>query len=136
VAQPADFQKFFSLAFHSLDRVDYHENRVDRGQGAIGIFGKVVMAGGIEKVYFMLPVVELNDRLGNRNAPLLIHFHPVRSCMACRLACPHFAGLLDCTSEQKKLFSNSRLSCIGMADRRVRRRSTSCLQFFHRNYPA
>src|SRR6185369_10593203 len=48
MAQAADFEQLLRLGFDPLYGVDDHQYRVHSGQNPVGIFGKVVMTGGIE----------------------------------------------------------------------------------------
>ena len=50
VAQAADFKELLGLAFNALGAVDNHHCSVYRSERAIGIFGKVRVAGGVNKI--------------------------------------------------------------------------------------
>ena len=42
-----------------LAGVDHHHHRIDRGQHAIGVLGKILVAGGVEQVDAVAVVIEL-----------------------------------------------------------------------------
>ena len=46
-------------------------------QRAERIFGKVLMARGVQDIHFVIPVVEFHDGSRNRNTALFFDFHPV-----------------------------------------------------------
>ncbi|MDR6355338.1 hypothetical protein Q3H58_002009 [Pseudomonas psychrotolerans] len=46
VAQPADIHQGDGPGLHALAAVEHHQRRVHRGQGAVGVFGEVLVAGG------------------------------------------------------------------------------------------
>ena len=61
VAQLADPHEFFGALFDASGDVDDHQCRVDRGEGAVGVFGEVGMSGGVEQVDDAFPIGKLHD---------------------------------------------------------------------------
>ncbi len=49
-AAPAHLEELAGLRLHALGGVDHHQDRVDRGQHAVGVLGEVLVAGGVEQV--------------------------------------------------------------------------------------
>ena len=131
VAQPAHFEQFQRLALDALGDVDHHDRRIDRRQCPVGILREVGVAGGIEQVEGQPLMLEGHHRGRNRNAALLLDFHPVRTRRALAGATAHRAGLLDRARGGKQLFGER-----GLAGVRVRndRKGAARLvgQDFHR----
>jgi hypothetical protein len=50
VAQAADLEQLARLRLDALGGVEHHDGRVDRGQGAVGVFREVLVAGRVEQV--------------------------------------------------------------------------------------
>jgi hypothetical protein len=116
VAQAADVQELDGLGFDAVHRVDHHHRRVDGGQGAVGVFGEVLVARRVEQVDHALAVGELHHRAGDRDAALLFQFHPVRGGVAAGLPRTHFAGDLDGAAEPQQLFGQRGLARVGVGN--------------------
>ena len=74
------------------------------------------MSGSVQKIDFKVPVIELHDRTGHRNAALLLDRHPVAGRMPGSLPGPDSTGLLDGATEKKKFFGQCGFAGIRMAD--------------------
>ena len=48
VAQAADLEQLCRARLDALGRVDHHDRRIDGAQGAIGVLGKILVAGSVE----------------------------------------------------------------------------------------
>mmetsp|Transcript_26231 Transcript_26231/g.62007 ORF Transcript_26231/g.62007 Transcript_26231/m.62007 type:complete len:1071 (-) Transcript_26231:600-3812(-) len=116
VAGAADLQQAAGLRLHAVGRVDHHQRGVHGGQHAVGVFGEVLVAGGVEQVDDAVAVLHLHDRAGHRDAALLFDLHPVRGGMPGRLARLHRAGDLDRAGEQQQLLGQRGLAGVGVAD--------------------
>ena len=114
IPQPAHVHQLDGAVLHTLGPVNHHQGGIHRGQGAVGVLGKVLVAGGIQQVDGALPVGELHHRGGHRDAPLLLHGHPVRGGVRPSLAF-HAAGHLDGVAQQQELLRDG-----GLASVRVR----------------
>jgi len=114
VAHTAHVEQLDRLCLDALGRVDHHDCGIDRGQHAVGVFGKVLVAGCIEQVDGMPVILELHDRTGDRDAALLFHFHPVRGRVAGALAPLHGARQLNRSAEKQQLFGECRLAGVGV----------------------
>ena len=77
VAQAADVHQGDGAWLDTLTAIDHHQRAVHRGQGAIGVFREVFVAGGVQQVDHVLAVGELHHRGGDGNTALLFHCHPV-----------------------------------------------------------
>ncbi len=89
---PADLEELAGLALDALAGVDDHNDRVDRRQHAVGVLGKVLVAGGVEQVDAETAVVELEDGRTDGDAAFLLQLHPVGGRGALVLARRHGAG--------------------------------------------
>ena len=58
VAQPADLEQLARSRLDALGGVDHHHRRVDRRERAIGVFGKVFVAGRIEQIEHTSVILE------------------------------------------------------------------------------
>ena len=56
VAQAAHLHELDGALLHALGAVDDHERGVHRGQGAVGVLGEVLVAGGVEQIDDAVPV--------------------------------------------------------------------------------
>ena len=79
VAQAANLEQFAGLAFDAAGCIDDHNRTVDGGERAVGVFGKVFVAGGVEEVELQTAVFERHHRACDRYAAFLFNLHPVRS---------------------------------------------------------
>ena len=104
IALAADLDQAAGLRFHAVGRVNHHQRRVHGGQHAVGVFGEVLVAGGVEQVDHMVAVGHLHHGGRDRNATLLFNLHPVGGRMAAGLACLDRAGDLDRAREQQQFF--------------------------------
>jgi len=118
VAQAAHFQQLDGLLFHAFRRVDHHDGGVHRGQHAVGVFGKVLVAWGIEQVEHAVAVRELHHRTRHRNAALALDLHPVGGGVTPALARLDRAGHLDRAAEQQQLLGQRGLAGVGVGNDR------------------
>ena len=80
-AKPAHFEELDRLRFDAFRRVDHHHRRVDGGQHAVGILGKILMSRRVQQIDDALAVGKLHDRRCHGDTALLLHTHPVGSSM-------------------------------------------------------
>ena len=118
VAQPADLEELAGARLDALGGVDHHHRRIDGGQRAIGVLGKVLVAGGVEQIEDASPVFEGHDRGHDGNAALALDAHPVRARLAAVRLGAHFAGELDRAAEQQHLLGQRRLAGVRVRDDR------------------
>jgi hypothetical protein len=118
IAQPADVQQLDGLRFDAVDRVDDHQGRVHGRQGAVGIFGKVLVPGGVEQVDHAVAVGELHDARRHRDATLFFQLHPVTCCVAVGLARAHGAGHLDGLAKPQQFLGNGGLAGVRVGNDR------------------
>ena len=116
IAQAADLEQLAGLAFHALGPVDHHDCGIHGGQRAIGVFGKIAVAGRVDQIEAVAPEIKGHGGCRNRDAPVLFHLHEIRT-GAPRLALgAHLARHLDRTAKQQEFFRQRRLARIGMRD--------------------
>ena len=95
VAHAADLHQLFRLGFHALGAVDDHQGAVNRRQHPVGVLGKVLVPGGVQKVDLQPLIVEFHDRSGHGNSPFLFNRHPVTGGMALGFAGFNRTSLLN-----------------------------------------
>jgi hypothetical protein len=110
VAQTADLEQFACARLDALGRIDDHDGRVDGGKGAVGVLGKVLVAGRVEQVENAIAVFERHHRGHDGNAAVALDAHPVGAGLATIGLGAHFAGELNRAAEQEQLFSQRRLA--------------------------
>ena len=128
VAQPADLHQADGPRLHAAGRVDDHEGRVDGGQGSVGVFGEVLVAGGVQQIDDSPGVRKLHHRRGDGDAPLLLELHPVGGRVPRRPASLDGAGEPDRSAEQQQLLGEGGLARIGVGDDRERAPAFDLLQ--------
>ncbi len=116
VAQTADIHQGDGAWLHTLAAVDHHQRAVHRGEGAVGVFGEVLVAGGVEQVDHVLAVGELHHRGGDGNPALLLHGHPVGSGVAVGFARFHRAGDFDGLAHQQQALGDGGLARVGVGN--------------------
>ena len=62
IAHAADFHQLAGLGLDPLGAVDHHHGTVHRRQDPVGVFGEVLVTGGVEEIHLVIAVVELHDR--------------------------------------------------------------------------
>ena len=120
VPHGADLEELPRLGLHALAAVDDHDRRVRGHEGAVGVLGEVLVAGGIEDVDAAAAVLELHDRGGDGDAALLLDLHPVGHGGAAVLFALDGARLGDGPAVEQEFFSQSGLAGVRMRDDRKR----------------
>ena len=116
VPQGADFEQLPGLGLHALGTVDDHDGGVRCHEGAVGVLGEVLMAGGVQDVDAEALVLELEDGGGDGDTTLLFNLHPVgRGGTGVLLALDH-AGLGDGPAVEQELFRQSGLTGVRVGD--------------------
>ena len=126
MAHGTDFEEFSGLGLNALCAVDDHYRRVRSHKGAVSVFGKILMSGGIKNVDAKSAVLELHYGGGYGNSALLFNFHPVGGCGFCFFAFD-FACLGNCAAVKQEFFGKGGFTCV-----RVRnyRKSPAARNFF------
>ena len=112
----ANLQQTPGLRLDAVGRVDHHQRGIDGGQHAVGVFGKVLVAGGVEQVDDAVAVFHLHDGGGDGNAALLFDFHPVAGCVARGFARLDAARNLNRAGEQQQLFGQRGFTRVGVGN--------------------
>ena len=115
-AQPADVQQLDGLLLHALGGVDHHQGAVHRGQHAVGVFGEVLVARGVQQVDGVVAVLELHHRGRHRDAALLLDLHPVGGGELAAFLALDGAGHLNGAGEQQQLFGERGLTGVRVGD--------------------
>ena len=115
MAHGADLEELPGLRLDAFRAVDDHDGRVRRHERAVGVLGKVLVAGGVEDVDAEALILELQDGRGHGDAALLLDLHPVRSSGFRPLALD-LAGLRDGSAVEQELFRESGLTGVRVGD--------------------
>ena len=116
LAHAAHFHEFAGLLLDALRHVDDDDDGVDGCQRAVGVFGKILVAGSVENVYLVVAVVEAHDRGRHGDAALFLDFHPVaRGCLLDFVGFDS-AGDMDGSSVEEELFGKRCLAGIRVGD--------------------
>ena len=122
VAQAADFEQLAGLRLDPLGRVDHHDGGIDRGQRAIGVFGKIFVARRVEQVegdgFPVAGPLERHDRRGDGDAALLLDLHPVGAGAAVRPARLDLARQVDGAAFEQQLFGQRGLARVRVGNDR------------------
>ena len=118
MAHGADLEKLPGLRLDALGSVDDHDGGVRGHQRAVGVFGEVLVARGVENIDAVALVLELHDRGGYGDAALLFNFHPVGNGVARIFFALDGAGELNGASVQKELFGKRRFAGVRMRNNR------------------
>ena len=116
IPQATDFHQFNGALFHTLGAINQHQGRIHRGESAVGILGKILVPGSIEQIDHAPLIGKLHHRRGHRDAPLLLHSHPVRGRVAIGFFAFDGARHLNQLAEQQQLFGDRGLTGIGVGD--------------------
>ncbi len=116
IPQAAHVHQRDGAGLDAFTAVEDHQRRVHRRQGAVGVFGEVFVARGVEQVDHVVAIRELHDRRGNGNTTLLFHFHPVGGGMAVGFTGFHRAGHRDRLAHQQQLFGDGGFTGIGVGN--------------------
>ena len=116
IAHAADFEELQRARLDAFSAVDDHDGRIHRGERAVGIVGKILVAGRIEKVEDRVLIFERHHRGDHRNPAFTLNRHPVGTGVDPVLLGFDFAGKLDRAAKQQQLFRQCRLARIRMGD--------------------
>ena len=116
VPEAADLEQLSRPRFDALGRVDHHDGGIDRGQGAVGVLGKVLVAGRIQQVEHQAFEFKRHHRGDDRNAALALDLHPVRTRVATFALGLDLTGEVDGTAEQQQFLGQRGLAGVGMRD--------------------
>ena len=62
LAHTAHFHQLACLGFYAFGTIDHNDDAIDGSQCAVGVFGEVLVAGGVEDIDFVAVVVKFHDR--------------------------------------------------------------------------
>jgi hypothetical protein len=116
VAKPADLEQLAGARLDALRRVNHHDGGIDRGERAVGVLGKVLVARRVEQVEDQVVVFEGHHRGDDRDAALLLDRHPVGLRGAAVALGLDVTGELDRAAEQQELFGQRGLAGVRMRD--------------------
>ena len=118
VAQPADLEQLSRPRLDALGGVDHHDRGIDRGQRAVGVFRKVLVARRVQQVEDEAFVLEGHHRGDHGDAALALDLHPVGTGVAPLALGLDLAGQIDRAAEQQQLFRQRGLAGVRMGNDR------------------
>ncbi|MNF59915.1 hypothetical protein D3C84_415170 [compost metagenome] len=116
IAQAADVHQGDGPRLDAFTAVEDHQRRVHCGQGAVGVFGEVFVAGGVEQVDHVLAVGELHHRGGDGDAALLFHLHPVGGGVTVGFTRLHGTRHGDGLAHQQQLLGDGGFARVGVGN--------------------
>jgi hypothetical protein len=109
------------LRLHAFGRVYHDDDRVHGRQCAVGVFGKVLVSGGVEDVHLvgfpLVPVgqvVEFHDRCCYGDAALLLDVHPVGCRRFADFVVFHGPGHLNLATEEQEFLGQCGFTGVGV----------------------
>ena len=106
----ANLKQLPGLGLHALGGVDDHDGAVGGHEGAVGVLGEVLVAGGVQNVDAEALVLELHHGRGDGNTALLLDLHPVGGGGAGVLLALDLAGLGDGSAVEEELLGEGGLT--------------------------
>jgi hypothetical protein len=118
IPKAAHLKQLARARLDALGGIDHHDGGIDRGQRAIGIFGKILVAGRVQKVEYEPIEFERHHRSHDRDAPLAFDLHPVGTGIAPLALGLDLTRQIDRAAKQQKLFGQRGLAGVGVGDDR------------------
>ncbi len=118
VAQPADLEQLERARLDATGGVDDHDGGIDRGQRAVGVLGKILVARRVEQIEDRAVMLEGHHRGDDGDAAIALHLHPVGAGLAAARLGTHLAGKLDGAAEEQQLLGQRRLAGVRMRNDR------------------
>ena len=104
------------MAFNPFRRIQHHHGGINGGQGAIGVFRKILVAWRVQQVEHHAVTFKSHDGGRNRNPAILFNLHPVGT-RAPRIALgAHRAGKLNGAALEQQFFGQRGFAGIWMGD--------------------
>ena len=121
----ADLKQLASLGLDAFRAVEHHDRCVRGGKDSVGVLGEVSVSGRIEQVQDLLSIRELQHGRRDRDATLLLQFHPVRrGGPTITLGLDRTGTAGEDTAIEQKLLGKRRLARVGVRDDRKRSTAT------------
>ena len=116
MAQRAHLEELLRLRLDALCAVDDHDRGVRSHERAVGVFRKVLVAGGVENVHAIAVIGKLQHRGGHGDTALLLDVHPVgHGVFRAGLAFDRACGL-NAAGVEQELLGEGRLARVGVRD--------------------
>ena len=114
----AHLHQFAGLRLDALGAVDDDDDRIDGRQRAVGVFGEVLVARGVEDVDLGALVFEAHHGRGDRDAALALDLHEVRRGAFLDLVAFDRPGDVDGPAEEQQLLGEGGFTRVGVGDDR------------------
>ena len=120
VPHAAHLHQFAGLGLDALGAVYHDDNAVNGREGAVGVFRKILVAGRVEDIDFIVFVLELvvesHHGGGHRDTALFFYLHPVGGRRLADFVRLDGSGHMDGAAEEQQLLGQRRLAGIGVTD--------------------
>ena len=103
LSHTANFHQLARLCFHTFCTIHHNNYTIHSRQSTISIFGKVLVSRSIENIDFIIMIIKLHHRSGNRDTTLLFNIHPVGCCSFLYFIALHGSCHLNLSTEKQQL---------------------------------
>ena len=118
ITQPGNLHQLDGPFLYALGTVDNHQAGVYGGQRPVSVLREVFVARGVQQVHQLATVGKLHHRGGYRDAPLLLHLHPVRLGMLAGFFTLDGTCFLESLAEQQDFLGNGGFTGVRVRDNR------------------
>src|SRR5690606_11627967 len=115
-ALPTHLEQFARLGLDTFGGVQHHHGTVGGHEGAVGVLGEILVAGGVQQVDDVPFVRELQDGGGDRDAALCFKRHPVGDGTALVAAGTNAARQVNGVAVKQQLFGQCRFPSVRVGD--------------------
>ena len=98
------------LSLDTFGDIDHDDYGVDGGKGAEGSLGEILMARGVEDIYFIVAVIETHYGCCDGNTALFLYLHPVGGSCFLDFVAFDGTGNVNGTTEEEELFGERRFT--------------------------
>ncbi len=115
-AHAAHLHQAAGLRLDTFGGIDHDDYRVNSRERAERVFGEVLVTRSVEDVDLVVTVIESHHGGCDRNATLLLDFHPVGGGGLLDLVALHGTGHMYGATEEKKFLGEGCLTRVGVGD--------------------
>ena len=124
VTHTTNIHQLTRLRLNTFCAINHNNRRVHRCQRTVGIFGKILVTGGIQNVnliFYILTIwgiIKLHHRGRYRDTTLFLNIHPVRCGSLLDFITLHGASYLNLSAKKQELLCQRSLTCVWVRDNR------------------
>ena len=116
LAHTANLHQLTRLGLDTFRTVDHDDHAIDRRQRAVGVFGKILVPRRIEDIDLAILILETHHRGRDRNTPLPLDLHKVRSGSLLDLVRLDGSGHVNRAAEKQQFLGQGGFTRIRVAD--------------------